>query len=205
MVSFVSSYRQLTDYERQFVDDFLRRLQAEAELRFERLTITLERISQSIVPAALDDRTRDLFAKPLVIASIRERVEKLADGSDLTHALVMKKLFAISTANMQNYFNVGEDGFPTPDLENLTEDQWFAIKEIEAIEEFGRSGSKRRIKLKLHDPLAALTLIAKFTGLDKTDNPEYLAYKAIPADLASLPQSAGVEEMQEQYARFIDD
>lgn len=205
MVSFVSSYRQLTEYERQFVDDFLRRLQAEAEQRFERLTITLERISQSIVPDALDDRTRDLFAKPMIIAAIRERVEALADGSDLTHALVMKKLFAISTANMMNYFEVGEDGFPTPDLTTLTEDQWFAIKEVEAIEEIGRTMTKRRIKLKLHDPLAALQMIAKFTGLDKTDSPEYLAYKTLPADLAALPASAGVDELQEQYARFIDD
>ncbi|MDT9701943.1 hypothetical protein, partial [Streptomyces sp. P17] len=62
----------MSDYERDFVDGFLRRVDTEAERRFEKLTITLERVASSLDLNTLDERSRDLFRKPIVSAAIRE-------------------------------------------------------------------------------------------------------------------------------------
>lgn len=203
-LNFVSAYRQLPDYEREFVDGFLRSLDKEAQQRHERLTTTLERVSRSIDVARLDDRTRALFAKPLIVAAIRERVEQTAAERDLTPEWLINQYRNIASASLENYFTVGEDGFPQINLSALTPEQWSALQEVDAVEEFGKGKTVRRVKVKLQPKMEALAKLMAHTGLDKVDNPTYSAYKALPADLAQTPNSASVNELAESYARFIE-
>lgn len=203
-MNFISAYKQLSSFEREFVDGFLRSLEKEAEKRFERLTTTLERVARGIDPAKLDDRTRDMFAKPLIVAAIRERVEQIAAERDLTPEWIVKQYRNIAGASLEHYFTVGQDGFPQIDLSSLTPEQWSALQEVDAVEEYSKRGTVRRVKVKLQPKMEALAKLMAHTGLDKADNPTYGAYKTLPPDLAQLPNSASVSELAEQYSRFID-
>jgi hypothetical protein len=204
-LSFASAYRQLTDYERGFVDDFMRTLDNEAALRHERLTATLERVSRSIDVARLDERTRDMFAKPLIAAAIRERVDEIAAGRDLTPEWIVNEWRNIASGSQEHYFTVDGDGFPQIDLSDLTPAQWRNIESIDATEEYlPKGGSKRHVKLKLYDRTKALDWLGKHTGMDKTDNAVYGAYKQLPTDAAQTPTSASVADLADAYARFID-
>ena len=202
-ISFVSAYAQLTGYEREFVDGFLRSLEREAERRFERLTTTLERLSASINLQDLDDRTRDLFAKPIVIAAIRERVEQLASSRDLTPDRVIREHAAIALANINRFFETGEDGGVSFNALNCNDIDWAAVSAVDVEETFGRNGTKRTYKIKMHNKQVSLDALAKFMGLDKGDNPEYAAYRTLPAELSQMPTSASVSELAEDYAKFI--
>jgi hypothetical protein len=204
-LSFVSAYRQLTGHEREFVDGFMRRLDDEAGKRHERLTTTLERVSRTIDVTRLDDRTRDLFAKQLVVAAIRERVEQISAERDLTPEWIVNQYRNIASASLEHYFTVGEDGFPQIDLSSLTPEQWSALDSIDATEEYlPRGGSKRHVKIKLKSSMEALGVLAKHTGMDKAENPVYGAYKQLPSDATRTPTSTSVSELADAYARFID-
>lgn len=201
---FVSAYRQLTDYERGFVDDFLHSLDVESAKAHERLTTTLERVSRTIDVARLDERTRDLFSKQLIVAAIRERVNEIAAERDLSPEWIVKQYHNIASASLENYFTVGEDGFPQIDLSNLTPEQWSALQEVDAIEEYGKGKTVRRVKIKLQPKMDALNKLMSHTGMDKAENPVYSAYKALPNDAAQTPTSASVADLADAYARFID-
>lgn len=201
-ISFISAYRQLTGFERDFVDGFLRHVDREAQHRHERLTATLERVSAALDPATLDERTRDLFSKPLIVAAIRERVEQLAAERDLTPEWIVNQYRNIASASLEHYFTVGEDGFPQINLSELTSEQWSALQEVDAVEEYGKGKTVRRVKVKLQPKMEALAKLMAHTGLDKADNPTYANYKELPTP--QLPNSASVNELAENYARFID-
>lgn len=205
MLQFSSAYKQLSDYERDFVEGFLRRVDTEAERRFEKLTITLERVASVLDLNTLDERSRDLFRKPLVSAAIRERAEQIAAERDLTPQRIIQEHAAIGLFNLKRFFpEVGEDGIPQFDARNCNAVDWAAIQQIDIEETFSRSGTTRKIKIKAHPKQTSLDAIAKFMGIDKADNAEYAAYQTLPAELAQLPNSAGVAELAEKYARFID-
>lgn len=205
MLQFASAYKQLNGYEREFVDGFLRSVEIEAEKRFERITTTLERISQTIDFATLDARARDLLSKPLIGAAIRERVEAMAAARDLTPERVVKEHAVIAMFSLKRFFpEVGEDGNPKFDARNASEMDWAALQAIEVEETYGRNGTTRKIKIKAHPKQTSLDALSKFMGLDKADNVEYAAYKTLPAELAQLPNSASVADLAETYARLID-
>ena len=198
---FASAYSQLTAIEREFVDGFLRRLDTEnTRNALERITTTLDRWTEQTDFDAMDSRARDQFAKPMVNAAIREAVEDLARERDLLPARIIQEHANIAFANMADFFEVGEDDFPTPTLSKLSREQWAAIAEIDVIDEVGKFGSKRRLKFKLHDKLRSLDTLAKFNGLDKGDNPLYSDY-SMPKLSATVDKTTVADE----YRRFIGD
>lgn len=204
MLKFVASYDLLQPSERTFVDDFIAAVEREAAKRFERLTSTLERVSQSIDASTLDERTRDLFAKPMIRAAIFERVNQLASQRDITPERVIQEIAALALANMEDYLDVGEDGLPTVDLADLSRVQMAAIQSIEVEDSFSPTkGEVRKIKFKLHDKIAPLQALMKHMGMDK-ENAIAAAYAALPRDLVQLPANATQEALAEDYARFID-
>lgn len=199
-----SAYQQLAPFERSFVDAFVQTLEREAQKRFERLPVTLTRTVESLEPDKLDERSRVMFEKPMVAAAIQERVNVRAAASDLTAEWIIRQYQAIAGANMSKYVTVGEDGFPAPDLSMLAYDDWIPVRSIDAVDEYGRGGSKRRFKFQLENKLEALAMLAKITGLDKSEHADYLAYKATPNELLRLSSGASVEDAQSAYAQFID-
>lgn len=203
-INFASSYELLQPSERSFVDDFLRALENEAEKRFERLTTTLERVTQSIDPATLDERTRGYFSLPMVRAAIRERVEQMARERDLTPQRIVQEHAVLALANMDDFIVRYQDGRGAEvDLSKVSRAQMSAVQQIETEETYGPRGTTRKIKLKLYNKQVSLDALAKFTGLDKADNVEYAAYKTLPKDMVKLPASASVEQLADDYARLI--
>lgn len=205
MISFVSSYDLLQPSERVFVDEFVRAVESDAERRFERMTASLERVARTLDIGALDERTRDHFAKPMIRAAIFERVKQMADARDITPERIIKEHAALALSNMQDYLKTGQDGLPTVDLVEVNRVQWAAVQQIEVEDTFGPKGQTRKIKFKLHDKKTSLDALAKFMGLQEGDNAEYAAYKTLPRDLVQLPASASQEALAEDYARFIDE
>lgn len=205
MLNFASAYNQLTGYEREFVDDFLRSVEREAERRFERLTTTLQRISATIDLDTIDSRTRQLLTKPIITAAIRERTEQLAAERDLTPDRIIREHAAIGLFNLQKFFpTVDEDGVPQFNATNATAADWTALQAVDIEETYSQRGTVRKIKIKAHSKQTSLDAIAAFMGLNKGDSPEYAAYRTMPADLVQLPNSATVSAVAEQYAKFID-
>ena len=203
-INFASSYELLQPSERSFVDDFLRALENEAEKRFERLTTTLERVTRSIDPATLDERTNDYFSRPMIRAAICERVENMARERDLTPQRIVQEHAVLALANMDDFIKRYEDGRGAEvDLSGVTRAQMSAVQSIETEETYGPRGTTRKIKLKLYNKQVSLDALAKFTGLDKADNVEYAAYKTLPKDMVKLPASASVEQLADDYARLI--
>lgn len=202
-MKFASAYDQLPALDRDFVDGFIKRLEIDAERRFERLTATLERFSRSIDFDTLDQRQRDFFAKPLTQAAIRERVEKLASERDLTPARIIQEHAAIALANMRDYVELDEDGIPEINLNDCSRIDWSAIHQIESEETYGPKGTTRKIKLRLYNKQASLDALAKWNGLDKADNAEYVAYKSLPPELTQIPSNVSIEKIADQYAQLL--
>jgi len=202
---FVSAYNQLEPSERDFVDGFITYLEREAEKRFERLTVTLARAATNIRTDELDDRTRFLFAKPLVAAAIRERVELLASERDLTAERIIKEHAALGLSNMDDFVERYQDGSASINLNNVSRAQMAAVQQIETEEIYGPSGTKRKIKLKLYNKQVSLDALAKFNGLDKGDSPEAIAYRALPANSVEMPANMTTEQAAEEYAKLIAD
>ena len=206
MINFASAYHRLADYERDFVDGFLRSLENENSKHFERLTTTLQRVSASVNLDELDERTRLLFSKPLVTAAIRERVETIAAERDLTHDRIIREHAKIAFSNISHFFKTGEDGHIYFDAINCTEDDWAAVQSIDYKENFGKNGTSKEVKLRMHGKQISLDTLSKFTGLDKPENPEYAAYKALPGvDPSKLSTDLSDADLAEEYARFIGD
>lgn len=203
-VTFASAYNQLQPSEREFVDAFLRSLDIEAQKRFERVTTTLERVVSTIDLQALDSRARDQFAKPIIQAAIRERVEDMARERDLTPDRIMREQAKIGFATIRAFFpRVGEDGHPIFDASNATEMDWAAVSHVKIEETYGRNGTTRKIDLKMHAKQAALDAMAKWTGLDKPDNAEASAYRSLPPELQKITANDTAETLADKYADFI--
>jgi len=200
-----TAYAQLSGLEREFVDGFVSRLDAENSKHFERLTVTLERLAVRIDFDQLDERSRDQFAKPLVCAAIRERVDTIAAERDLTPERLIKEHAAIGFASIKSFFpEIGEDGIPQFDARDASNYDWAAVQSIDVEETFNRGGTKRTIKIKMHGKQASLDMLAKWAGLDKTENPVYADYRNSITDVTRLGTSASVEQLASEYARFID-
>ena len=202
-MEFASAYRQLTPLERGFVDDFLRTLEAEAARRWERLPVTLARVVKALDVTRLDERTRAYFERQLVQAAINERVAELSAQRDLTAEWIIRQYQNIASFSLEKCFSVNKAGFPEADLSGLSSQDWQCLAEVATTENDTQWGTNRTLKFKAHDKMRALDKLAQLTGLDKTEHADYLAYKATPAELVKLSQSAGLQEAGEYYAKFI--
>lgn len=203
-MKFVSAYSQLQPSEREFVDAFIAAVEAEnAKQPLERLIVTLERCAAKIDLQALDSRTRDMFAKPMVCAAIRERGERLSEERDLLSIRIIREHEKIAFANMDDYMTVGEDGIPTPDFSRVTRDQWAAVQSLDFEEEYKRSGTVKRIKFKLYPKQSSLDTLAKWNGLTKEESAEFVSYRGESREIGSLPANTSIDVVATKYAERL--
>lgn len=200
---FSSAYSQLSQIERGFADDCIAALIRQNADRYERLTVTLERFANALVLDNLDERVRDQLAKPIVRAAILERVETIARERDVSHERIIQEHQRIAFANINRFFQVGEDGIPQFDASDCTDEDWAAVAQVDVEETYGRGATTRKVKIKMYNKQQSLDTLAKYSGLDKDGNPIYAAYNALAVDPSKLASSATVEQLAEEYARFI--
>lgn len=206
IMDFNSAYDQLQPNEREFVNGFIRAVEREnALIPLERLTGTLKRVSATINADDLDSRTRDMFQKPLITAAIKERVEFLAAERDVSPEWVINQHRAIASANLQDFIEVGEDGFPWPNLEGLSREQWYALESVETTEEENKFGAKtKKFKIKLKSSHASLDKLGKFVGIDNENSAAYQKYAALENKAANYTDGTTIEQLADEYAQFIN-
>jgi hypothetical protein len=198
-LSFASAYRQLRPVEKAFVDGYVTDVERDSARRGERISNALYRA----IPAEIVEASRGMLDKPLVRAAITERINTLAADSELTVHRVVKELMGMSFSSIEHYMRVGEDGMPYFDLSIATPEQLAAIQSVEFEEVMGRSGPQRKIKLKLHDKLAAIDKLAKFMGMFEAENPHWRTMNERPAPVA-LPAHVNDDAAADAYARMIN-
>ncbi len=128
----------------------------------------------------------------LADVAIAERIRRLNRARltklDITADKVLQEIAAIAFANIGDYMVVGADGSPVFDLSGLGATQLAALAEV-TVEESNDvqsvKGRVRRTKIKLHNKIAALTLLAKHLNLlkpkddDETETPAMRFVRAL--------------------------
>ncbi len=111
--------------------------------------------------------------KPHVFRAIQRRRAEIAERTALTDARIVEEVKRVAFFNYANIMKVTSDGDPYIDLKDMTMDELSAVSET-TLEDFvdGRGEDARevrRVKVKTHDKLAALTLLTKIFGMQKPD------------------------------------
>lgn len=94
--------------------------------------------------------------------------EKVVEETAITIERTVNELAKIAFANAKDYVRIDAFGDPAVDLSDLTDDQFAAVGEV-TVEDFkdGRGDDARdvrRVKMKLHNKLGALTTILQHLG-----------------------------------------
>jgi phage terminase small subunit len=139
-----------------------------------------------------------------VIEAINARCERTAISADN----VLRELAKVAFASMRRFIRVDADGQPQIDLTDTPQDHMDAISDVSTETVLERSGSGddakvgvvRKTRIKLHDKLAALKLLADHTGVfTKRDqnqaNALALAFEQIMARGSKAPirRDTGIE------------
>lgn len=204
IMRFTTAYNHLTQTERDFVDSFLNALIRENEKHLERLAVTLDRWTSTVDFELLDEQTRFQFQKALVGAAIREKIDKYDDENSLLPERVVKANSQIAFANIKNFFaEIGQDGIPIFDAQKATEADWFAVQSIDIEENFGPRGNKRTVKIRMHAKQPAIDSLAKWNGLDKSDNSLNSNYANNYSANSKVERSTDLVQLASRYTQLI--
>ncbi len=135
---------------------------------------------QAAVSIGVDPRSAETIASRLlrtvkVQSILTEHVAQIVEKHGLTADHVMSEAKKMGFANMLDYISVQSDGSAVIDFANVTRDQFAAVGEI-TVDEYteGRGDDSRQVKrtkFKLHDKLAALSLILRYITMGKGSSP----------------------------------
>ena len=194
---FQTAYQQITPAERSFVDNTVRQV-AESARRHNRPIITALGVP---LPDALHQHDpRGWLKRPLVLAAITEQIQSLALREEINLDNTAREIHAVAHSNMEDYFKLDDMGDPYFDLDNLTREQMAAIAQIEIEKSDGLTrSSKTKVKIKLHDKIAALKMEMALMGVEDGDNPYRKSERTTRT--ASLTDANAADE----YARLIGD
>lgn len=199
---FQSAYRQISQAERAFVDQFVNAAAEYAERQGHSVRLVLQRELPSDL-SRIDPR--GWLARPLVQAAITEQVTLRADDDEITPQGVIREINMLARARISDFYDVDELGNPYVDTEAvLTHPNAGAIKSIE----FEASDSptriaKHKLKITMHDKTTALKMAAAYAGLDDADNPQRRADRA--AQAPALATDATIQDAEAAYASMLGD
>lgn len=199
---FQSAYRQISQPERAFVDQFVNAAAEHANQQGHSIRLMLQR-------ALPDDLSRidprGWLARPLVQAAITEQVTLRADDDEITPEKYTKRLNVIAHTNLTDFYTMDMLGNPVVDMEKLlTHENRGAIKSIEIeTSDSPMRLAKQKIKITLHDPIAALKMEGAYLGMDTPDNPQRRADRAAQAPV--LGTEATLQDAQAAYANMLGD
>jgi phage terminase small subunit len=117
-----------------------------------------------------------MLKEPAIKAAVDKAIQARANRLEITADMVLQELAKIGFASMGNYLRITEDGDPMIDMSDCTPEQLSVLAEA-TVEDFkeGRGENARdvrKVKIKLHDKLGALTQIGRHLGMftDKVDH-----------------------------------
>jgi len=107
--------------------------------------------------------------KPHVYAAILARRESIERAAQVTVEDIVRRMNAMSKGSLRNVTNDTDSGATYVDLSGLTEEEWYAINEIEITEYSEGRGEEARdvikTKVKLADRKGATEILGKAMGV----------------------------------------
>lgn len=198
---FRSAYQQITPQERAFVDRLVRQM-AESAKRHGRSIA--EVLDTPLPPALLEHDKRGWLQRPLVVAAVSDQVRELALRDEINLEHTAREIHAIAHSNMADYFEIDAAGDPFFNLEGLSREKMSAIAQIDIEKSDGLSRStKTKVKIKLHDKIAALKMELALMGAADGDSPFRKSDTA--THTTRLTDQSSVEQAAEEYQRMIGD
>lgn len=194
-IQFLSAYRQLRPAEKLFVDNYVSSLETAADRRNERISLALDR------PADVTGPARAMLERQLVQLAIRERVLEIAAASELSPRRVLKEMMTLAFSSMNDYMQIGEDGYPYFDLAKCTPEQLAAIQHVKT--EVTPQG-KLKFEIKLYDKQTPLFGLMDYMGMREPDNPHWRSDSAKPVNAPTLPGNTNADAAADVYAKFIN-
>lgn len=195
-LTFISAYRQLAPHEKSFVDSYVEQIERQSERANERISNALYRP----IPAEIVANSGGMLTKPMVLAAITERINAIAQASELTPARIIKEYMHLAFSSIGDYFEIDENGFTEFSLDSLTPGQLAAIKKIK----IDQTLAGRKYEIELHSKLDALNVLAKYAGIVEPDNPHWRQENARPVNPAHIDHDASVSDVQNAYAQLIE-
>lgn len=145
---------------------------------------------------------------PAVQRRYDELIAALAHRTELTAIRIMNELAAIAFANIADYWTIGDDGVPRPNLAQITRGEAAALVEV-TIDE--RAQGAARVRFKLGDKRAALVDLAKMLGLFRESveqspppRPEMSDFEAVKR-IAFILRKAGMTTLESEPHSGIAD
>ncbi len=150
-------------------------------------------------PKNSDVQAAQLLRDPEVQVRLKELMDDRSQKTGVTAARVVEELAKIGFASMRHFMSIDEDGQPRIDLGHTPEDHLDALAEVqtETVLEGGSDDPQhvRKTRIKLHDKLSALKLLAEHTGALKT--PERQAADALQELVNAINQRGSAAPIAE--------
>lgn len=196
-ITFTTAYRMLTVAERRFVDGYVEQLEKTAHRRDEPISNALDRV----IPPALVDSSGGFLKRPLVLASITEKVKEIAAESELTDGRVIRELETIAMSNVSDFMRVDEwTGKPVWDFTSVSIEKLAAVKKI--THEINGVTGNEKLEIQFHDKIKALTEVLQLRGLRSEDNDYVTARRKRNSEGRNVIVNKG-ENAGEAYGKFI--
>ena len=171
-----------------------------ATRRNERISLALHRP----IPDDIVARSHGMLEQALVRAAISERVTQIAAEQELTPERWVKELRSIAFSNIGDYRATDDFGQPTYSLDHCTPEQMAAVKSLD-IEEYCNEMNrphKRKIKLVMHDKLAALDRLGRYMGMQDSENPHWK--QQVDRTLVAFDGETTTDEASDAYADYLN-
>ncbi len=133
--------------------------------------------TQAAIRAGYAPRSaRQVGARLLTKADIRRVAGKALEEAGITQQRALDELAATAFARASDVVSWGPSGVTVRPSSELTDAQIAGVASVEQHETTGEHSTSRHLKIKQHDKIAALTLLAKYLKLvDQADTPANLA------------------------------
>lgn len=154
------------------------------------------------------DTARSSAARLLTNASIQRYLaylrDRVARRSEVTLERTVEELGRVAFSNITEALTFDGEGVSFRDSRQLPDSVTAAISSIGMTENMGESGVSRRQSLKMHNKVAALTLLADFFGIRDDFNKARATLKRYGLALLQDPESSTGWRL-ERYAPNRDD
>lgn len=192
-----SAYDMITEAERAVLEEYVSHAVTEQQRKHQRVDLALN----LPVPAEFMRKGRECFAKPVVLAALRERLLEESARRDISPDRVIREYGKIAFSDISDYLEQGSWGtVQLKDFANISADKLGAIKSVET--RMGSNGATQ-VKLVLHDKFPALKALAELMGLVAPDAPPALE-GYVKQEIRSMEQAA-LQAPEAEYEELLEE
>lgn len=192
-----SAYDMITEAERAVLEEYVSYAVTEQQRKRQRVDLALN----LPVPAEFMRKGRECFAKPVVLAALRERLLEESARRDISPDRVIREYGKIAFSDISDYLEQGSWGtVQLKDFANVSADKLGAIKSVET--RMGSNGATQ-VKLVLHDKFPALKALAELMGLVAPDAPPALE-GYVKQEIRSMEQAA-LQAPEAEYEELLEE